>query len=113
MDLLIQPGRSEVLSSALGYPSHTALVNWYKEYLSMGGPGQLLGLSFQELVQGYLHAVVDQFLDLVFENFRLEYNNIASMVCRRLLNGATQLHFILYILIVVHSIRMWYNHMPN
>lgn len=37
VELYIQSGRSEgTVIRTLGYPSHTALKKWYKEYLSMG-----------------------------------------------------------------------------
>lgn len=37
VELYIQSGCSEgTVIRTLGYPPHTALRNWYKEYLSMG-----------------------------------------------------------------------------
>ena len=43
--------------------------------LIAGGLGQRLRLLFQQLVQGFLHATADQFLDLPLDNFLIQLDN--------------------------------------
>ena len=43
-----------------------------------GSLGQLLGFGFQQLVQGFLHAATDQFLDLPLDYFLVELYNVVG-----------------------------------
>ena len=64
MKRYVSGGRGKVaviVAAAVALTSLTALV--------AGGLGQRLRLLFQQLVQGFLHAAANQFLDLTLDYF--------------------------------------------
>ena len=85
MERDVAGGRGEipvVVAAAIALTGLAALV--------AGGLGQRLRLLFQQLVQGFLHAAADQFLDLPLDNFLIQLYNFLGhsllspfrMVCR-------------------------------